>query len=563
MKKFKSATAIYLTLGLMIFASLAPTANAQQTRRSERDVRDILRGLDSKMDDFRYSLDNVSGGTTADRQTEDEISAGLKNLSDSLRKFDGNFQKRRENASDVSDILRSAKYVNNSLNAHNLNGGRVQTNWTEIRGLIDRLAANYGVRQSWDDQSGTASNDDAGDDRFPNNNNRAPIARPAPNRPTVSSNAYGGSVLSGTYTLDAARSENTREIADRAAINTQNAAARADLEGKLEAPDQITVDVRGNRVTMTSARAGQITLTADGREQAQTVNGKNVRTRATFRGQDLVISSLGGDSDYTVTFTPIDNGSAMRVTRRVTTEYLNETVFAESVYRKIGSAAQTNNENDSDAGYSSSDQQDTRGNYPNGNYPNPNRPTGNYPPNTTARTGEFIVANGTILTGILENDIDAGVSQNNDRFRMTVQSPNEYRGAVIEGYLSGINRSGRVSGRSQITLNFERITLANGQTYDFAGFLQNVTDEKGDSVKIDTEGTVRGDSQTKETVKRGGIGAGLGAIIGGVIGGGGGAAIGAVIGGGAGAGSVVLQGRDELKLRKGSSITVQSSSSIR
>jgi hypothetical protein len=230
---------------------------------------------------------------------------------------------------------------------------------------------------------------------------------------------------------------------------------------------------------------------------------------------------------------------------------LSQTVFAESVYQKADSGALVAGNTDSDADYSSSDQ-DTRNNYPT-----------NYPTTTNGRSGEFIVRNGTILTGILENDVDAGVSQNNDRFKMTVQAPNEFRGAIVEGYLSGISRSGKVSGRSQITFNFERIKLANGQTYDFAGFLQSVTDENGKTVQIDTEGTAKGKDQTRETVKRGGIGAGLGALIGVIAGGGKGAAIGAIIGGGAGAGSVVLQGKDDLKLRKGSSINVQSSSPIR
>jgi hypothetical protein len=61
-------------------------------------------------------------------------------------------------------------------------------------------------------------------------------------------------------------------------------------------------------------------------------------------------------------------------------------------------------------------------------------------------------------------------------------------------------------------------------------------------------------------VKRGGIGAGVGAIIGAIAGGAKGAAIGAIIGGGAGAGSVVLQGKDDLQLKAGSSVTVQASS---
>lgn len=143
---------------------------------------------------------------------------------------------------------------------------------------------------------------------------------------------------------------------------------------------------------------------------------------------------------------------------------------------------------------------------------------------------------------------------------MTVQSPDEFRGATVEGYISGVGRSGQVSGRSNVTFNFERITLRNGQTYDFAGFLQSVKDQNGKVVKVDSEGTAKSDSQTKETAVRGGVGAGLGAIIGAIAGGGKGAAIGAIIGGGAGAGSVVLQGREDIQLLKGSMITVQASS---
>ncbi|MCV4940164.1 hypothetical protein OFC17_35850, partial [Escherichia coli] len=78
----------------------------------------------------------------------------------------------------------------------------------------------------------------------------------------------------------------------------------------------------------------------------------------------------------------------------------------------------------------------------------------------------------------------------------TVQSPLEYRGAVIEGFLSGIGRSGRVSGSANVTFNFETITLRNGERYDFAGILQSVKDQNGKLVKVDTEGTAKSDSQT-------------------------------------------------------------------
>jgi hypothetical protein len=138
----------------------------------------------------------------------------------------------------------------------------------------------------------------------------------------------------------------------------------------------------------------------------------------------------------------------------------------------------------------------------------------------------------------------------------------EFRGATIEGYISGVGRSGKVSGQSNVTFNFEKITLKDGQTYDFAGFLQSIRDQNGKTVNVDNEGTARGDSQTRETVKRGGIGGGIGAVIGAIAGGAKGAAIGAIIGAGGGAGSVIVQGKDDLQLLPGSTITVQASSTI-
>ena len=316
---------------------------------------------------------------------------------------------------------------------------------------------------------------------------------------------------------------------------------------------------------MASSKNSPINFTADGRDRSEkTSDGRTVRVRATLRGQELTVSSLGGETDYTVTFASTDNGKSLKVTRRITTDYLNQTIFAESFYTKTDAVAQlgidnnnnSNNNNSSSSTsdvYSSSDSNDI----PNSsNYPN----NTNYPTTTTPRTGQFIVPNGTMLTGTLQNEISSKVSQNNDRFTMTVQAPNEYRGAVIDGYISGLTRSGKVSGRSQITFNFERIRLPNGQTYDFAGFLQSITDASGKVIKVGTEGEAKGDSQTKETVKRGGIGAGVGALIGAIAGGAKGAAIGAILGGGAGAGSVILTGKEEVELKQGSSITVQSSS---
>lgn len=537
MNRFRSVFSVYLTAALLVLGFIAQ-ADAQNNR-NQREVRNIVQNLMSEIDDFRYSLDSELSRTSISRSERDDISNDVIGLEDAVSQFEGKFQRSRESAEDVRDILEAAKNVNDFVYNRRY-GTSFQTDWTNVRNLLDRLAASYKVNWSW---SSNTSN-------YPNN---------YPNNYPTNTNTNVSNGLTGTYTLDSSRSEDARDILERVNVNDAN---RADLESKLEAAEQIAIDLRGNQVVLASSKASPINFTADGRDRTErTSDGRTVRVRATLRGQELTVSSLGGETDYTVTFASIENGRSLKVTRRITTDYLNQTVFAESTYNKTDSVAQLGINTNNNTSNSSSDNSDVYSSSDSNDYPNSsNYPNGNYPTTTTSRTGNFIVPNGTILTGTLQNEINTKASQNNDRFTMTVQAPNEYRGAIIEGYISGLTRSGKVSGRSQITFNFERIRLTNGQTYDFAGFLQSITDTNGKTVKVGTEGEARGDSQTKETVKRGGIGAGVGAIIGAIAGGAKGAAIGAIIGGGAGAGSVILTGKEEIELKQGSSITVQASS---
>jgi hypothetical protein len=537
MKKLQNVFSIYLAFGLVLLG-FAAQADAQN-RRNEREVREIVRSLTAKVEDFQYGLTYQMRNNSADDQEIDNVNDDLKNLQKKIRTFSDNLNQRRENADDVSEILSSARSVDQFLN-NNRQNRRIETDWTNVRNLLERLAGNYNL--SWN-STGSNSNfpNNNDDDRYPNNN------YPTTNYPSTNNN-YG---LTGTYQIDASRSEDTNEILNNSSV--QGADDREDLEEKLDAPEQIAVDIRGNQVTLASSKAAPVTFMADGQTRTENANGKTIRLRAALSGQTLTVSSIGGDNDYTITFASQDNGKTLKVTRRITTDYLNQTIFADSIYNKTDAVARLGINNGSlpnDNGTYSSNEPDDRTN--NGS-----------PTVSNGRRGDYVVQNGTIISGTLNNEISTKVSQNNDRFKMTVQSPDQYRGAVIEGYISGVNRSGKVSGRSQINLNFERITLRNGQTYDFAGFLQSVTDANGKVVKVDTEGAAQGDSQTKETVKRGGIGAGLGAIIGAIAGGGKGAAIGAIIGGSAGAGSVIVQGKDDLELRQGSTITVQSSSPLR
>src|SRR4030095_7338899 len=143
-----------------------------------------------------------------------------------------------------------------------------------------------------------------------------------------------------------------------------------------------------------------------------------------------------------------------------------------------------------------------------------------------------------------------------NRFTASVIEPSKYEGAVIQGHVAKIERSGRMTGRTEMALDFDAITLRNGRSGTFHAQIEKVF--ATESVKsVDEEGNIESASKTKETEIRSIGGAVLGAIIGGIAGGGKGAAIGAIIGAGAGAGSVYVQGDKDLILEPGAQMMVR------
>jgi hypothetical protein len=255
-----------------------------------------------------------------------------------------------------------------------------------------------------------------------------------------------------------------------------------------------------------------------------------VRVRASLSGDQLSISRNGERAqDFTVSFEPIDNGRRLLVTRRLYSDQLNQPVTVRTYYDKTSDVAQLNV-------YETNPENASAG----------------------TATGDFVVPNGTQLVAVLNSNISTQNTRVNDRFTMTVRSPSQYDGATIEGYVTNVNRGGRVTGRADMTLNFDTIRLRDGRTYRFAGMIDAVRTPDGQTVRIDNEGAVREeDSQTNRTVTRTGIGTAVGAIIGAIAGGGKGAAIGAIIGAGAGAGSVYVQGRNDLELNAGTEVTIR------
>ena len=171
---------------------------------------------------------------------------------------------------------------------------------------------------------------------------------------------------------------------------------------------------------------------------------------------------------------------------------------------------------------------------------------------TTRRVAPLVPA-GTDLKVRLNDTLSSKDSRVGDKFTATVINPSRFDEGRVYGHIKSIVKSGRVQGRTTMNLAFDSITLSDGRSGVLHGYVTHVYGEKG---RTDNEGGVQSESRGHQTIKRSGIGAGAGAIIGAIAGGGKGAAIGLIVGGAAGAGSVAMNGGKELKIENGTEMLV-------
>ena len=471
---------------------------------SDSQMRQLVQQINTRATTFsrNFRMDLNRGN---DRYSSgDEIRRHLTEFETAVVQLRNRVNSRQSTSSDAREVLEHASYLNNYLANRQLSY-QTENNWNTLRQNLDRLASAYNVAWNWSTLPSGDSNENTG--------RRAD--------------------LTGTFRLSPSRGDDARQAVDAATRNLSLAERQRiydSLLRRLDPPNMLAIDRRGTQVTIASTRAAQINFTADGREQVETTQrGRSIRVRAAFQGDALTITRTGERAnDFSVTFDPVENGRSLLVTRTLYSDRVNQPVTVRTYYDRTSDVAQLN--------IYDTNREDT---------------------NVGGVAGNFVIPDGTQLVAVLNSDLSTQNVRQNDRFTMTVRSPGQYEGATIEGYVASVERSGRVTGRSQMTLDFDNIRLRDGRTYRFAGILESVRTPDGDVVRVDNEGAVRDSNQTSQTVQRTAIGTAVGAIIGAIAGGGKGAAIGAVIGAGAGAGSVYVQGRDDLNMEAGTEVTVR------
>jgi type IV secretion system protein VirB10 len=122
-------------------------------------------------------------------------------------------------------------------------------------------------------------------------------------------------------------------------------------------------------------------------------------------------------------------------------------------------------------------------------------------------------------------------------------------GSAVLGTVGDVVPPGRIKGKAEMTLRFQKIRFKNGNEVPFSGTLTGIGGEQGQIVN--EEGTYEGKGSVGRDATVVGATTGGGAVIGVIAGGGKGAAIGAAVGGLIGLAGVLSTRGEDIELTKG------------
>jgi hypothetical protein len=171
------------------------------------------------------------------------------------------------------------------------------------------------------------------------------------------------------------------------------------------------------------------------------------------------------------------------------------------------------------------------------------------PPRSTSSVSALEIPVGTEVDVRLQNSLNSGTAQVEDRFEGTTVADLGINGRVaipagsgVRGVVTAVEPGTRTNRTSKMTVSFDQVTV-NGRSYPIRGTVTQAIEGEG----------IRGEAG------RTAAGAGVGAIIGGILGGFKGALAGVLIGGG---GTIAATEGKEVELPQGSILRVRLDSPV-
>jgi len=173
-----------------------------------------------------------------------------------------------------------------------------------------------------------------------------------------------------------------------------------------------------------------------------------------------------------------------------------------------------------------------------------------------ASTTNFNVPDDIALRIRLDDTLTSVDSKVGDPFSATVVDQGEYRNARVYGHVSEIDMSGKIKGHTTMMLRFDRLVMPDGRRAPIhAEIIELYHAPSGE--KVDVEGAIESGGRGRKSIEHTAIGAGAGALLGGIFGGGKGAGIGSIIGGVGGLGTTAFHGHQKITLDSGQEILIR------
>jgi hypothetical protein len=162
----------------------------------------------------------------------------------------------------------------------------------------------------------------------------------------------------------------------------------------------------------------------------------------------------------------------------------------------------------------------------------------------------FTVPADTAVRIRLDDTLTSTDSKVGDPFSATVVDRGEYRNARVYGHISSIEMSGRLKGNTTMMLRFDRLVMPDGRRARIHAELVELYHAPSGE-KVDVEGAIQSGGRGRTSAIHTAIGAGAGALLGGIFGGGKGAGIGSIVGGAGGLGTTAFHGHQKITLNSG------------
>jgi len=171
-------------------------------------------------------------------------------------------------------------------------------------------------------------------------------------------------------------------------------------------------------------------------------------------------------------------------------------------------------------------------------------------------TENFSVPDDLALRIRLDDTLTSVDSEVGDPFSATVVDRGDYQNARVYGHIAEIDPSGKLTGHTSMMLRFDRLVMPDGRRAPIqAEIIELYHAPSGE--KVDVEGAIESGGRGRKSVEHTALGAGAGALLGGIFGGGKGAGIGSIIGGAGGLGTTAFHGHQKITLSSGQEMLVR------